>query len=92
LVINETLQFLQIKGFLSAALHFLLEAQRGTLGQIIYVDAGLQTEGWRIFQKFGGSGASPVDCVSFAIMKRFSIQRAYTFDRHFAAAGFQILA
>ncbi len=91
LVINETVQFLQYKGFQSAALHFLLEAERGGLGQIIYVDATLQAEGWRMFHKYGGSGASPVDCVSFAIMNRFSIKRAFTFDQHFAAAGFQIL-
>ncbi len=91
LVINETVQFLQTRGFLSAALHFLLEAERGALGQIIHVDAILQAEGWRLFHKHGGSGASPVDCVSFAIMNRFSIKRAFTFDQHFASAGFQIL-
>ena len=91
LVINETLRYLQIKGYLSAALQFLLEAERGSLGQIIHVDAALQSEGWRLFHKYGGAGASPVDCVSFAIMNRFSIRRAYGFDRHFAAAGFQTL-
>ncbi len=91
LVISETLHFLQYKGFLSAALHFLMEAERGALGQIIYVDPTLQAEGWRLFHKYGGSGASPVDCVSFAIMNRFSIKRAFTFDQHFASAGFQIL-
>lgn len=42
------LHFLQIKGFLSAALHFLVEAERGSLGQIVYVDAALQAEGWRL--------------------------------------------
>ena len=91
LVINETIHFLQTRGLLSAALHFLLEAERGALGQIIHVDATLQAEAWRQFHKHGGSGASPVDCVSFAIMNRFSIKRAFTFDQHFAAAGFQIL-
>jgi predicted nucleic acid-binding protein len=45
----------------------------------------------RLFHKYGGAGASPVDCVSFAIMNRFSIRRAFTFDSHFASAGFEIL-
>jgi uncharacterized protein len=91
LVVNETVHFLQIKGALSAALHFLMEAERGSLGQIVYVDAALQAEAWRLFHKYGGAGSSPVDCVSFAIMNRFSIRRAFTFDRHFTSAGFEIL-
>ena len=91
LVISETIGYLQRKGFLSPALQFLLEAQRGTLAQVIHVDPMLDAEGWRLFHKYAGAGASPVDCVSFAIMNRFSIKRAYTFDKHFTTAGFQIL-
>jgi len=90
-VINETLRHLQNRGLLSSALQFLMEAERGGMGQIIYVDASLQADAWRLFHKYAGAGASPVDCVSFAIMNRFSIKRAYTFDKHFTTAGFQIL-
>jgi uncharacterized protein len=35
---------------------------------------------------------SAVDATSFAIMKRARIRLAYTFDHHFAAVGFRLVA
>ena len=35
---------------------------------------------------------SAVDATSFAIMKRANIRVAFTFDHHFAAAGFKLVA
>jgi hypothetical protein len=31
------------------------------------------------------------DCVSFALMRRHDLNRAFTFDRHFADAGFEVV-
>lgn len=92
LVVNETAAFLQAKGFTSAAIEFLREARNSQRVELIYVDAASQAEGWDLFHRWAGGGASPVDCTSFAIMRRFGIKRALTFDRHFAAAGFGTLA
>ena len=90
LVINETISLLQSRGFLSAALQFLEGIRRGE-AQILYPDAALQREAWDLFGQWVGSGASAVDCVSFAVMKREGIRKAFTFDSHFRAAGFEIL-
>jgi len=30
------------------------------------------------------------DCVSFSLMRRYKLSRVFTFDRHFAAAGFTV--
>lgn len=49
------------------------------------------TPAWDLFHRWGGSGANPVDCASFAIMRRMDIKKAFTFDRHFRTAGFAIL-
>ena len=34
---------------------------------------------------------SLVDCASFETMRRLGIQKVFTFDRHFADQGFQVL-
>lgn len=40
------------------------------------------------FEKFADQGVSFTDAVSFALMRRHRIDRVFTFDRHFAFAGF----
>lgn len=42
------------------------------------------------FEKFADQRVSFTDCVSFALMKKRRIRRAFSFDRHFALAGFEL--
>jgi predicted nucleic acid-binding protein len=91
LVINEVISLLQSRGQLSAALAFLDRVTQNEEVQIIHPNSALQGEAWELFGKFAGVGANAVDCVSFAVMRRLSIHRAFTFDGHFRAAGFEIL-
>jgi uncharacterized protein len=42
------------------------------------------------FAKLADQRVSFTDCVSFALMRRNRVRRAFTFDRHFMAAGFQV--
>ena len=44
-----------------------------------------------MMRKYADQGVSFADCVSFALMKRGVIPAAFTFDRHFAMAGFQLV-
>lgn len=43
-----------------------------------------------LFSKYADQRVSFTDCVSFTLMKRHRIRRAFAFDRHFTAAGFEI--
>jgi predicted nucleic acid-binding protein len=43
-----------------------------------------------LFAKYADQRVSFTDCVSFALMKRHRMRRAFAFDRHFAAAGFEL--
>ena len=43
-----------------------------------------------LFESFADQRVSFTDAVSFAVMRRLSIDRAFTFDRHFALAGFEL--
>jgi predicted nucleic acid-binding protein len=90
-VISETVSLLQRRGYISGALQFLDEVRNDPDLTIVYLDAPLQSEAWDLFHRYAGSGANAIDCASFAIMRRFSIKTAYTFDQHFRQAGFAIL-
>lgn len=90
-VIGETITLLQMRGYLSLALQFLAEVRADSELKIVYPDAAMQAAGWEEFRRHGGQGAGAVDSVSFAIMRKLGITRAYTFDRHFETAGFATL-
>ena len=46
---------------------------------------------WSAFERRSEPSAGIVDHISFEVMRRLGIQEAFTNDRHFAAAGFQVL-
>jgi predicted nucleic acid-binding protein len=46
---------------------------------------------WRYFDRPGLHKLSAVDATSFVIMEKEHLRRAFTFDHHFATAGFQIV-
>jgi hypothetical protein len=41
--------------------------------------------------KFADQSIGFVDCLSFALMRRYRIPMAFSFDRHFTLAGFQLV-
>ena len=46
---------------------------------------------WQNYQRGGTDAAGIVDHVSFVVMRRLGIGKAFTNDRHFRAAGFETL-
>lgn len=46
---------------------------------------------WQSYARGEAGEASVVDHVSFLVMRRHGLRRAFTNDRHFAAAGFETL-
>ena len=42
-----------------------------------------------LFEKYADQEVSFTDCISFVLMKRRRIGRAFAFDRHFKDAGFE---
>lgn len=88
-VLNETLTLLARR----SSYDFAAERGRMLYGstalEILRPEAGDEIAALEAFSRFADQRVSFTDCVSFALMKRHRFKRAFTFDRHFAAAGFQ---
>lgn len=68
-------------------LRILLE--RG--GYLIHPTAMEWSAAWHAYARSEAQGAGVVDQVSFLVMRRLDMTQAFTNDRHFRAAGFELL-
>lgn len=66
----------------SVALTFW-ETLRETRIPILTAESSDLEAAWRIVQAFPDQSFSLVDCVTFAIMERFGVTEAFSFDSHF---------
>jgi len=91
LVVAETHQLLLIRDTRATGLAFL--RQFPDLGaEVIASSRELEARAigdW--IERYHDHDFSLCDAVSFVVMKERGIRRALTFDRHFAAAGFEML-
>jgi predicted nucleic acid-binding protein len=58
---------------------------------ILRPDAEDEAAAVGLFAKFADQRVSFTDCISFVLMRRHRLSRAFTFDRHFADAGFELI-
>ena len=58
---------------------------------ILYTDKKESDDAIEIYQQSYAHEFSFVDCLSFAVMELHGITEAFTFDKHFEQAGFEIL-
>lgn len=56
----------------------------------IFSDRSLEEEAMEVLRAYQDQLFSYTDAVSFSVMKQKRIQTAFTFDQHFATAGFTI--
>jgi len=74
---------------------FAAERARALLGSkaltILRPDAEDELAALDLFARFADQKVSFTDCTSFALMRRHRLSRVFTFDRHFVAAGFEVL-
>ena len=71
-----------------------LAALEGILAGGTIVVQAIETDerhAMEILRKYTDKAYSMVDAISFAIMARLSILRAFTFDRHFLQHGFEVV-
>jgi predicted nucleic acid-binding protein len=89
-VIDETLTLL------ARRVNYSFAAERGkslyasTHLTILRPDRDDEIAALQSFSKLADQEVSFTDCVSFALMRRHRVRRAFTFDGHFGAAGLEV--
>lgn len=73
---------------------FAAERARAMLGsevlEILRAGSEEETAALALFEKLADQLVSFTVCLSFALMRREGIRRAFSFDRHFTTAGFEL--
>ncbi len=88
LVIAETYIVLLKELRHKAAIEFLERIKGSPRIWKIYSNENIETEAEEILAKYMDQDFSYTDAVSFVIMKRQKIRKAFCFDKHFVTAGF----
>lgn len=91
LVISETYIVLRKELGIKVDLEFLERIKASPRILTIYSNEDIETEAERMLSKYLDRDFSYTEAVSFAVMKRKGIKKAFSFDKHFAIAGFENL-
>jgi predicted nucleic acid-binding protein len=91
-VVIETFTFLDRKAYRDIALSWKDSIHERGVVKILPCEFHDLQDSWEYFRRLDLRKLSAVDATSFAIMKRAQIRVAFTFDHHFAAAGFKLVA
>lgn len=87
-VIGETYTYLRtIRGYAEAR-RFLEGVAATAKLERLFVTEGIEREAYQILHRYAEHPFSFVDATSFALMRQERLRYAFTFDAHFATAGF----
>ena len=89
-VLDETFTLLARR----ASYRFAAERARNIMAseilEVLRPTAEDELRALELFEKYADQRVSFTDCVSFVLMRRSRIERAFSFDGHFSRAGFMI--
>jgi predicted nucleic acid-binding protein len=90
LVLGETLTLLARRTSGSFAAERARQLYSSTALEILRPNSADEAQAVILFDTFSGQRVSFCDCISFALMRGRGLTEAFTFDQHFALAGFNI--
>ena len=91
-VVIETFTFLERNASRDVALAWKNSIAVPGIVKILPCELRDLEQSWEFFRRTDLHKLSAVDATSFAIMRRARIRLAFTFDHHFAVAGFRFAA
>ena len=86
-VLDELLTLLRLRGEFERSTAAAGAFFAGSLAEIHWVDRADVGRAAEVFDGFKDKQWSFTDCVSYAVIKRFEIKRAFAFDEHFRQFG-----
>ena len=87
-VIGETYTFLARVRDARTALAFVAKTRASIVLDLIFVPEEIENRAFAWLEKYEDQKLSYTDAVSFAVMEELGLRKAFSFDRHFEAAGF----
>jgi hypothetical protein len=91
LILAETYNLLSRRLGQVAAMNYLENINQSSRVLTIYPGVQHERPAKELLRKFHDQDFSLTDAVSFVIMRQESIEEAFTFDHHFAVAGFTLV-
>jgi len=89
-VFQETMMLLHHRAGVEFAIRWAEDHLRGNVITWLPIDAQVRRSALPWMKKFADQTVSFVDTTSFVLMRRENIRHVFSFDRHFAAAGFRL--
>lgn len=86
-VIDETLTLFKARGNLERGLSLGRRLFSGTLAQLIWVEPTDVEAAWNILEQFRDKEWSFTDCVSYVVIQRHAMPKAFAYDEHFPQFG-----
>ena len=90
MLFQETMVFLHHRAGPESAIRWAEAHLQSKLISWLPVEAQARKSALPWMKKFADQAVSFVDATSFVLMRRENIRHVFSFDRHFAAAGFRL--
>ena len=89
-ILDETLTLLLMHAGRGVAVQFGEAVQESRNVDLVHVSAAIWDQAWQMFRRYDDKMWAFTDCTSFTVMQQRGLYRAFSFDRHFEQAGFQL--
>ena len=90
-IYDETITELVVSSGNEYAIKFGEKILKSSIVEMVIIDKEDIKEALDFKKKYNDKDFSFTDCTSFVIMKRLGITKAFSFDKHFEQAGFEVL-
>ena len=90
-VLDELASLLSRNIGYSVAVDRLSDIYASPTFEILRTTADDEKQALKRMRKFADQSVSFTDCLSFTLMNRERLRTAFTFDRHFKTAGFEVI-